>query len=205
MTLSEYAKTWVGKNFAGNATEQCMLFVRHCLTEVNAPIKNKVTEQAVDGLETSYALASSLAGRDCGELITSVYALKKDYIVFFKDTYGNWPAGTITHVGIPVNEKQFVHRPTASRPVELATFTGYWSDHFRCALRWEDVKPQVTHREMKWFMHEGGSQLLINYTPGGSLAGSNASFNLTNSGPTLNINNTNRKLKWAKVHLGFED
>lgn len=206
MTLSEYAKSWIGKNFAGSATEQCMLFVRHCLTEVNAPIKNTVTKEAVDGLDTSYALASSLAGRDCGELLTSVQSLKPDDIVFFKNTYGNWDDGVITHVGIYVGNSFMVHRPTSSRPVEIvAVDSGYWLSYFRCALRWTGVKPQVTNREMKWFMHDKGSSLLINKEPGGELTAVNASFTLTNSGPQININNKNRKLKWAQVHLGFED
>lgn len=206
MTLSEYAKSWIGKNFAGSATEQCMLFVRHCLTEVNAPIKNTVTKEAVDGLDTSYALASSLAGRDCGYLFDTMTTKAND-IIFFKNTYGNWDDGVITHVGIIVDSNgNFVHRPTSIRPVELAQFhTGYWREHFRCVLRWEGVKPQVTSREMKWFMHDKGSSLLINKEPGGELTAANASFTLTNSGPQININNKNRKLKWAQVHLGFED
>lgn len=201
MNLSEYAQTWVGKNFAGHATEQCMLFVRHCLTEINAPIKNKVTNLAVDGLETGYALASSLAGPDCGQILYDCDLVKENDILFSKNTYGAWDEGVITHVQIAVSRGRFVHRPTAMRPVEYGYLDqGYWRDHFKCALRWMNVKPEPKGRVIKWFKHGEKSSLLLEGKEDSS------SFVLSNMlDPQLLLNHKGRRLLAAEVKLVFEE
>lgn len=196
MSLSEYAKTWVGKRFNGNAIEQCMLFVRHCLIETQHPLAHKVTNMAIDGLPTSFAMASSLAGKDCGKISADV---NKCLLCFFQNTYGSWPDGTITHVGIPIGEGKFVHRPTASRPVEEASFIGgYWGSVLRCGL--QDVQPQQVGRVLKYFLHDGTSALLIDGEQNTS------GFMLDNiDGPHITLNKKSRQLLSVELKAVFED
>ena len=205
MTLSDYAKTWVGKRFAGNAVEQCMLFVRHCLTEVDAPIKHTVTMVPYDGVPTSYALASSLAGKDCGLIHSGSF--KPDELFFFKHTYSvpSWPQewkdnpNLITHVAISIGDGKFVHRPTASRPVEIASLTDFWAQHFACALRWVDATPEEDSRLLKYFVHSGKSHLLIDGKPNTSLFGIG-----NHPEPHLILNANQKEVKAMDVKVWFE-
>ncbi len=134
--VARAAQAWVGRDFHPGQGEQCMAFVRQVLHDAEHPLREAVTSQAVDGLETSYYLASSLAGRDLGQLVDKVTDLQPGAIVFFANTYGHWPEGTITHVGVALGNGAFVHRPTMSRPVEQAAINpgSYWAGLFRCGL-----------------------------------------------------------------------
>lgn len=136
----EVARSWVGKNFRPGVPEMCMGFVREVLHSAKHPLANAVTRQAVDKLDTGYWLASSLAGRDLGQIVASVNQAGPGDILFFANTYGDWPAGTITHVGICSAPGKMVHRPTMSRPVEEVSLSGFWADTFRCALQLEPVQ-----------------------------------------------------------------
>ena len=161
MKLVEVARSLVGTNFHPGQTEQCMAFVRHCLEQARHPLANRVTAQAVDGLETSFFLASSLAGRDLGPIVAEVSAVQAGAILFWQDTYdGWWPPGTITHVGIAIGNGRFVHRPTVSKPVMEESLSGYWARQFRCALLTEAVEadpgPRPPEpRRWKMFSHSG--------------------------------------------------
>lgn len=130
------AKAWVGRNFRAGQAEQCMNFVRQCLSEAGSSLANKITASPVDGLWTGAGMASSLAGRDLGTLETNPDKLKPGTILFWNDTYeGDWPLNTITHVGIYEGNGNFIHRPTKARPVERASLTaGFWRAQFRCGL-----------------------------------------------------------------------
>jgi hypothetical protein len=121
------AEDWIGKDFKPGQKEQCCYFVRNCLFE--AGLKAGVTLKPSDGLSTGEGYANSLAGDDIGLKIEKISSLMPGDLVFFKNTYGNWPDGTITHIGIYVGNGNFVHRPTASRPVEKADLNSY--GHFR--------------------------------------------------------------------------
>ena len=117
----------VGQEFKPGQTEQCCYFVRDCLK--SAGITAGITAKASDGMQTSEGYASSLAGDDIGFKISEIKDLFPGDLVFFKNTYGTWPEGTITHIGIYIGSGYFVHRPTASRPVEKAYLESY--GHFR--------------------------------------------------------------------------
>ena len=175
LKVAAAAKKWSGKDFKPGVGEQCMGFVREVLHEAGSPLKNAVTKKAVDGLDTSYYLASSLAGRDlAGSLVDKISALEPGSVVFFEDTYGEWPAGTITHVGIYVGDGVMVHRPTMARPVESVPLAGHWAAHFRCGLvlpadekavgMVPATKPPVPNRD-KVNAHSGRAQLMQNGKP----------------------------------------
>lgn len=167
--VASAARNRAGKSFRPGVIEQCMAFVRDVLQEVKHPLRDAVTKRAVDGLETSYYLASSLAGRDLGQLVDRVSQLEPGSVVFFANTYGEWPEGTITHVGIYVGGGKMVHRPTAARPVESVDLVpgSYWANLFRCGLLLQDQKadgppapaPNPPDR-LKIYAHSGKVQVL---------------------------------------------
>ena len=96
-----------------------MAFVRHCLHQAKHPLANAITREPVDRLDTGYYLASSLAGRDLGPIVTRVDQVAPGAILFWQDTYdGWWPPQTITHVGIAIGNGRFVHRPTVSHTAQ---------------------------------------------------------------------------------------
>ena len=134
--IAKAALAWVGREYNSGVREQCMAFVRRCLADAKHPAAEKITASPVDGHWTGRDLASSLAGRDMGQIVLGLANLQAGDVIFFDDTYETgFPPGTITHVGIALSPTEFVHRPTAARPVEKAQFAGYWSSKFRCGIR----------------------------------------------------------------------
>jgi cell wall-associated NlpC family hydrolase len=134
--IASTARTWVDRDFRSGQTEQCMYFVREVLHQAcGSGLSSFTVSRAWDNLETGPGLASSLAGNNAGTRINSPGQLQVGDIVFFKDTYpGDWPLGTITHVGIYVGNGNLVHRPTAAKPVEQIPVSAY-GNKFHSAVR----------------------------------------------------------------------
>lgn len=127
---------WPGREFRPGEPAMCMNFVRHVLNTIGAPLGKAETARPFDGHWTGPELASSLAGKDLGQPIFAISDLQPGDVLFWDDTYHTgFPPGTITHVGLSVGGRDFVHRPTSARPVERASLSGYWYDKFRCGLR----------------------------------------------------------------------
>lgn len=124
------AENWVGKEFNPGVSAQCAFFVRAVLRQ--AGVRVGVSRKAIDGnvrgdggRSEGPGMARSFFGSDIGLLILNPKDLKPGDLVAFADTYGNWPKGSITHVGIYVGNSQIVDRPTAARPVQkrpISTF-----------------------------------------------------------------------------------
>lgn len=171
--VSEIARSWVGRDFRPGVGEQCMGFVRAVLEQAGHPLADEVTREPVDGLSTGPMLASSLAGRDLGYPLVGPDdrdQLQPGAILFWRNTYGQWPVVTITHVGIYVGGGLFVHRPTMSRPVEQASLShGTWSSLLRCALLSPDLveakpatpAPAADTRRVRVWGHPGGHRLRL--------------------------------------------
>lgn len=143
--LAATALKWNGVDFHEGQKEQCMNFVRNVFQEAHHPYAAKVTSKPVDGHWTGPSLASSLAGRDLGEMVTKISALEAGDVLFWNDTYSTgFPPGTITHVGIALGPDRFIHRNTVSRPVNIQPYEGMWRSNFRCALRVpQQIKPDA--------------------------------------------------------------
>lgn len=127
------AQSWVGKWFRRGQVEQCAQFVRAMFEEAGVAVgvaKRPSDWQQTQGMPQGPAYANSFAGDEVGARVKSIQGLIPGDIVMFADTYGDFPEGTITHVGIYVGNGQFVHRPTSSRPVERAALAGWWADRF---------------------------------------------------------------------------
>ncbi|MDJ1169675.1 glycosyl hydrolase 108 family protein [Roseofilum sp. BLCC_M154] len=117
------AQNWVGKDYNPGTTAQCAYFVRSVLEEAGLSVG--VTASPYDGYTTSEGYANSFFGDDIGTLIMDESQLKPGDLIAFSNTYGDWPAGTITHVGIYVGNGMMIDRPTASKPVQQRSISKF--------------------------------------------------------------------------------
>ncbi|MCE1248550.1 MAG: C40 family peptidase [Firmicutes bacterium] len=108
-----------GKNFRKGSFARCADFVSSVIEWSGAP----------KGFEHQYS-AQGLA--NYGAKVDKSQ-LKPGDLVYFKNTYKR---GNYTHVGIYIGNGEFVHRPTAKRPVEVTSLNNvYWSGHYQTARR----------------------------------------------------------------------
>jgi lysozyme family protein len=136
--VAAQAESWVGKDFKPGHKYQCAYFVRHILAEAGVAVG--VTQQPLDGHGASAGMANSFFGKDLGQIIRSLDSLQPGDIVMFNNTFGDWPAGTVTHVGIYVGGGQIVDRPTASSPVKRRSVDTF---EFAGALRPDAYKNRL--------------------------------------------------------------
>jgi cell wall-associated NlpC family hydrolase len=115
---------WTGKDFNPGQNEQCAYFVRKVflLAGINLGV---TTEPSDNYFPTDESYANSLSGDDIGSRIDEISDLLPGDLVFFKNTYGEWPDGTITHVGIYCGNEEFIHRSTIAGPVEKQSLSSY--------------------------------------------------------------------------------
>lgn len=137
--VAAVAKDWEGKEYRPGVKAQCATFVRQVFSQ--AGYKLPVTKTPLDKLPTSEGYANSLIGSDVGEIIRDRTALKAGDIVAFANTYGDYPPGTITHVGIYVGNGLMVDRPTAYskikvRSIDIFEFVAGVRVHVVAALRY---------------------------------------------------------------------
>ena len=112
------AKQWAGREFMPGQDAMCARFIHSMIKEAGLRDPG-VTTQPLDGMmPTSPDLANGLAGADIGTIIKDQNQVQAGDIIFWQNTYGNYPNGTITHVGIAVGNGKVVDRPTASAPVK---------------------------------------------------------------------------------------
>lgn len=162
MTVTEVAQGWVGRNFKPGVTEQCAAFVRTVFQEagVSLPVAKRPADWAVtSGLPQGPGYANSLSGDELGPYV-GYASLQPGDIVTFRNTYGSYPVGTITHVGIYVGNGEMVHRPTAARPVERVALAGYWQGLFAEARRPIAVV-QGDKPKLKLFANQNGMTLVV--------------------------------------------
>jgi cell wall-associated NlpC family hydrolase len=97
----------------------CADFVRFVYKEagINLPVSDRPFDENLIGNDRNPALAQSLLGSDVGKLIVNKASLQPGDIVGFKNTYGNWKDGVITHVGIYVGNGMMVDRSTLAGTV----------------------------------------------------------------------------------------
>lgn len=106
---------WVDKEFNPGVSAQCAAFTRAAWKEAGLVLP--VTEHPDDVYaDTNPNLANSFAGNEIGPKV-EVRDIRPGDIIMFKNTYGNYPPGTITHVGTCVGGGMMVDRPTSAKPV----------------------------------------------------------------------------------------
>ncbi|EKQ70313.1 cell wall-associated hydrolase, invasion-associated protein [Leptolyngbyaceae cyanobacterium JSC-12] len=121
--IVEIAKSWEGKEFKPGHSAQCAFFVRHVLEQ--AGVNVGVSKQTIDGFTAEKGHANSFFGPDIGLLIKDPNKLKPGDLVAWVNTYGDYPKGTITHVGIAIGNGKVIDRPTGSIPVRIVNINHY--------------------------------------------------------------------------------
>lgn len=119
------ADAWVGRDFRPGVREQCAVFVRQVLADAGVELAPEVTGRSLDQWAAGGPAAANSFGGDQGDVIRTAAELAPGDLVLFRNTYGPWEHGAITHVAIYVGDGQIVDRPTMSSPVlrrPLATF-----------------------------------------------------------------------------------
>ncbi|WP_209328608.1 NlpC/P60 family protein [Pseudoalteromonas sp. PA2MD11] len=123
-TVVETALTWQGKGYKVGKTEQCMNWTREVLISAcGEHFKTLQTTQPWDihllGVDDKLAVihADSLASDEFGKRITRLSDVLEGDLIFLKNTYGNWAEGVITHVGIALDNTQYIHRMTSNKGV----------------------------------------------------------------------------------------
>lgn len=113
------AVSWVGREFRPGEPAQCANFVRQVFTDAGASlgVADPPDDIAlIPGYPTGPSYADSFAGDAVGRLV-SIADRQPGDIVMYANTYGSYPDGTITHVGIYAGHDMVIHRPTADRAV----------------------------------------------------------------------------------------
>ena len=123
--VAELAMGQVGKFFNKELGSQCAAFTRSILTAAGYDIG--LADPPADGYLDPYGpdYANSLCGDNLGKKIGALVELLPGDLVFFDNTFGDYPVGTITHVGIYVGNGKFVHRPGQGRANELTALSRY--------------------------------------------------------------------------------
>lgn len=119
------AEEMLGTYFLPGISCQCANFVRYVFSQsgISLPSVNNPTDSwLIPGEPIGPGYADSFAGDEVGPIVKKRNILPGD-IVMYSNTYGSWPEGVITHVGIYVGDGKIVHRPTSQGKVCLANLT----------------------------------------------------------------------------------
>lgn len=137
---------------------QCANFVRDVAKEVG--LSFSVTKTPFDGfLPTGEGYANSLAGPEIGNIVT---VPSSGDLVFFQNTYGDWPKGTITHVGIVVENGYMVDRSTMDAPVRRRSIETFGANKI-----WGFVRPHQfvdvneDKQKIKLFFNKNGFKVVV--------------------------------------------
>ncbi len=118
------ATSRVGQSFKPGEKAQCAYFLRDVLREAGASVE--VTTNPKDGaLPVNEGHANSFFGEDVGDIIEKPDELRPGDLVMFLNTYGDFPPGTVTHVGVYVGDGQMVDRATSDAPVQKRSISGF--------------------------------------------------------------------------------
>lgn len=163
MKVVDVARSWVGRQFNPGVKEQCAAFVRAVFRQAGVPVgvaSRPSDWRQTQGMPQGPAYANSFAGDEVGEKVSRIADLRPGDVLLWENTYGDFPAGTLTHVGLYIGDGEFVHRPTAARPVEKAALAGWWADCFSEGRRVPGASGSVPDeiQRLKLFAHGGKSR-----------------------------------------------
>ena len=114
------ARQYVGKCFEAGVPEQCANFQRALFKRMGIDLgasKQPLDWEQTKNMPQGPGYANSLNGKDIGQVIEKPEDLQPGDLVFFQNTYGDFPKGTDTHVGAYIGNGKIVHRPTRTGEV----------------------------------------------------------------------------------------
>lgn len=128
-----------GLHYKVGQSARCADYVDNVLSRAGWNAKQTITKQPIDKFrDTGKYMANRWFGPDIGEVITDPSKLEVGDLVAFRNTYGNWRKGAITHVGIYVGRGMIVDRGTAAAPVlyrSIRTFDKGGESKFSVGVR----------------------------------------------------------------------
>lgn len=149
-----FALGQVGKQFKPGEQGQCANFLRYVFAAAQVDVgeaKTPTDLKYMPGMPLAPSFANSFAGDEIGPRVARKDVRKGD-IVLFPNTYGNYPAGVITHVGLAVSNVDMVDRSTADAPVKLRGIDTFRFGEARRPLAYGNVDGV---RRLKHFFHPG--------------------------------------------------
>jgi len=97
-----FSRTYADQNGGQYLEAYCAAFVRWCYRATGKPLAIIKQPEFYRHLGLSYIAgentADSLSGKNVGDVVSK--NMRAGDILLFRNTYGKWPYGTITHVGI---------------------------------------------------------------------------------------------------------
>jgi NlpC/P60 family len=126
--IAELAVSRKGVEFNPGTPAQCAFFVRDVYSSAGIELgTTKDTKTSGDPRAGTLmkGMAGSFFGNDIGQIITDPKLLLPGDIVGLRNTYGNFGAMAITHVGIYTGDGMMVDRPTKSAPVQHRPITDF--------------------------------------------------------------------------------
>ncbi|MDQ9090212.1 NlpC/P60 family protein [Pseudoalteromonas haloplanktis] len=122
--ITNTALSWQDKGYRMGKAEQCMNWTREVLVSACGDhFKTLQTHTPWDahllgeGDKLAAIHADSLASDEFGQKITLLSKVQQGDLLFFKNTYGNWADGVITHVGIALDNSRYIHRMTSNKGI----------------------------------------------------------------------------------------
>ena len=167
------AQNWVGYEFRPGISGMCAAFVRDVFK--SARVEIGVAQRPDDWEWTKHLpqgpdLANSFAGDEVGRRIDPEQMNPGD-ILLFQDTYGQFPRGTITHVGIYVGSGMMIDRGTAGGPVARRPVTTFVLHSVRRPKAFDIPAPQSVaemagKQKLKIFVNDGRCSAALNNPTG---------------------------------------
>jgi hypothetical protein len=152
------AKHWEGRQFHAGEKERCAAFVRQVFkdTGLTMPVVSKPTDYALlpPGAGVGENHADSFAGDEVGERIMTSKIAPGD-IVMYKNTYGNFRPGVLTHIAIYVGDDRIIHRPTVAKPVVRERLHYATIGEIRRPKQYGSVGGGQHSGSVKLFKHDG--------------------------------------------------
>ena len=102
----------------GESGMDCGLLTQKAFGDIGITLDSRCADDQAAQLQAAGGFSDTLDGVEPGDLI------------FFKNTYGNWPEGTITHVAIYVDEDQLLQACSSKGVAYTHDLQGYWMDFF---------------------------------------------------------------------------
>ena len=199
----DFALSWVGRYYREGESAQCANFVRHIFggAQVDLGVAADPTDRKyMPSMALSPSFANSFAGDEIGERIERK-DVKAGDIVMFRNTYGSFPPGVITHVGIALNAVEMVDRSTSSAPVKRRGIDTFLFAEAR-RPRGYGATTENDVRELRAWFHDGRAETQVDND---KKLDPTVMLDFTEKARILRINGREREVVAFELSVKFRD